>query len=353
MVLSEAFQVVSIIHLLPLGWKDFKNYLKHKRKEMNLEDLMRLRIEEGNRKSDGKSPVIGGSKANVVEHAKIPRRLRRTSKSWVQRVALLRLSSMAPRKKNKSSEANVIGEGSQKEEAEISLSTMIIEVNLVGSNQSEWFIDTVATRHLCCNQEMFSTFETIEGEKLRKNQVSGLLLNKNGFKMVFELDKVVLSKLRMFVGKDYVTDGMFKLSLMSSEGPSTSKRTFDEAMDNDSGEFEKELELELRRRKRARVAKSFGPDFLMYLLEYDSRSKWVLKRKMKADGSNDKYKASLVIKGYKQREGLDYFDTYSPMTRINSIWMILTIVALQNLEVHEMDVKIAFLNGKLDEDIIF
>ena len=79
--------------------------------------------------------------------------------------------------------------------------------------------------------------------------------------------------------------------------------------------------------------------------------KWVFKRKMKVDGSIDKYKARLVIKGYKQTEGLDYFDTYSPITRINSIRMVLEIVALRNLEVHQMDVKTAFLNGYLEEEI--
>ena len=69
-----------------------------------------------------------------------------------------------------------------------------------------------------------------------------------------------------------------------------------------------------------------------------------------SSGTIDKYKARLVIKGYKQKEGLDYFDTHSSMTRINSIRMVLAIVALRNLEVHQMDVKNAFLNGDLDED---
>ena len=64
-------------------------------------------------------------------------------------------------------------------------------------------------------------------------------------------------------------------------------------------------------------------------------SKWVFKRKRKVDGSIDKYKARLVIKGYKQTEGLDYFDTYSPMPRINSIRMVLAITALRNLKVHQ------------------
>ena len=69
------------------------------------------------------------------------------------------------------------------------------------------------------------------------------------------------------------------------------------------------------------------------------------------DGSIDKYKARFVIKGYKQTEGLDYFDTYSPVTRINFIRMVLAIATLRNLEVHQMDVKTGFLNGDLDEEI--
>ena len=80
-------------------------------------------------------------------------------------------------------------------------------------------------------------------------------------------------------------------------------------------------------------------------------SKWVFKRKRKVDGSIDKYIVRLVIKGNKKTKGLDYFDTYSLVMRINSIRMVLTIVALRNLEVHQMDVKTTFLNGELDEEI--
>ena len=70
MVLGESFQVVAVIEKLPMAWKDFKNYLKHKRKEMSMEDLVvRLHIEEDNRRSDKKgahtSPEV---KVNFVEH---------------------------------------------------------------------------------------------------------------------------------------------------------------------------------------------------------------------------------------------------------------------------------------------
>ena len=60
--------------------------------------------------------------------------------------------------------------------------------------------------------------------------------------------------------------------------------------------------------------------------------KWIFKRKMKADGAIDKYKARLVVKGYKQREGLDYFDIYSPVTRIRSIRMLISIAACISLK---------------------
>ena len=79
--------------------------------------------------------------------------------------------------------------------------------------------------------------------------------------------------------------------------------------------------------------------------------KWIFKRKLKADGSVDKYKARLVAKGYRQKEGLDYFDTYSPVSRITSIRMLIAIASLNNMEIHQMDVKTAFLNGELDEEI--
>ena len=69
MMINEAFQVASIIEKLPPSWKDFKNYLKHKRKELSMEDLIvRLRIEEDNIKKDksvGKSFME--AKAHIME----------------------------------------------------------------------------------------------------------------------------------------------------------------------------------------------------------------------------------------------------------------------------------------------
>ncbi|GJV46330.1 retrotransposon protein, putative, ty1-copia subclass [Tanacetum coccineum] len=115
----------------------------------------------------------------------------------------------------------------------------------------------------------------------------------------------------------------------------------------------KEEEVEHRRSKRARTEKSFGPDFVSFML-VDLLSgckplgyKWIFKKKMKANGTIDKYKARLAIKGFRQQKGLYYFDTYS--TRITLVKMILATVALRNWEVHQMDVKMTFLNGDLEK----
>ncbi|XP_075499434.1 uncharacterized protein LOC142537833 [Primulina tabacum] len=348
MPLSESFQVAAIVQKLPPAWKDFKNCLKHKRKEMNVEELIvRLRIEEDNKSSERRlfSPVA--AKANVVEHSqsskKRPfsssnRKLNMGPKGGVSKKKFSgkcyncdgmghKASDCKKPKRNR--EVNVVENISQ-EVSNMNLCAVISEVNLVGSNPREWWIDTGATRHVCSDKEMFATLEESKnGEKLfmgnsvtseikgqgkvvlkmtsgkeltlnnvlyvpdiRKNLVSGSLLNKHGFSIVFESDKVVLSKSGMFVGKGYVCNGLFKLNVMAIKPVMNKVNTF------------------------------------AYLLE-----------------------SSCLWHGYHQREGLDYFDTYSPVSRITSIRVILAIAALRNLEVHQMDVKTAFLNGDLEEEV--
>jgi len=151
----------------------------------------------------------------------------------------------------------------------------------------------------------------------------------------------------------------------------------------------------LRRSKRQRKETSFGDDFYTYLVENDQTSfleatsaldakqwnkaikteiesieknntwtlvdlpkgakpigyKWIFKKKYHPDGSIDKYKAILVAKGFTQKPNIDYFDTSVPMTRISSIQVLLALAATHKLVIHQMDVKTAFLNGELEEEI--
>jgi hypothetical protein len=79
--------------------------------------------------------------------------------------------------------------------------------------------------------------------------------------------------------------------------------------------------------------------------------KWVLKNKLRPDGTIDKYKARLVAKGYTKKEGEDFFDTYSLVARLTTIRVLLSLAASHGLLVHQMDVKTTVLNGELEEEI--
>ncbi|XP_017256513.2 uncharacterized protein LOC108226069 [Daucus carota subsp. sativus] len=246
MGLMESFQVAAVIEKLPPRWKDFQNYLKHKRKEMTMEDLIvRLRIEENNRGSGKKT--IAAEKANMVEHAQSFKSKKTSSRKGAKlapkggvskpskfqrkclncdKVGHRSADCRKPKKTNKKKEANMVDDISKK----------------IG-----------ASRHICSDKETFSSLiasdageklymgnsatSTIEGEgtvilkmtsgknltlknllnvpDIRNNLVSGSLLSKHGFRIVIESDKVISSKSGMFVGKGYATDGLFKLNVMS------------------------------------------------------------------------------------------------------------------------------------------
>jgi hypothetical protein len=79
--------------------------------------------------------------------------------------------------------------------------------------------------------------------------------------------------------------------------------------------------------------------------------KWIFKRKTDTDGNITIHKARLVVKGFTQVLGVDYDETFSPLAMLKSVWILLAIAAYFNYEIWQMDVKTAFLNGKLNEDV--
>jgi hypothetical protein len=82
------------------------------------------------------------------------------------------------------------------------------------------------------------------------------------------------------------------------------------------------------------------------------RCKWIFKRKEGISPSEKvRYKARLVAKGYSQILGIDYNDVFSSVVKHSSIRTLLSIVAMHDYELEQLDVKTAFLHGELEEDI--
>jgi hypothetical protein len=80
-------------------------------------------------------------------------------------------------------------------------------------------------------------------------------------------------------------------------------------------------------------------------------SKWLYKLKHAADGSIEKFKARFVARGFSQVEGVDYDETFAPVARYTSIRAVISIAAEMGWKIHQMDVKTAFLNGLIEEEV--
>ena len=79
--------------------------------------------------------------------------------------------------------------------------------------------------------------------------------------------------------------------------------------------------------------------------------KWVFKTKKKSPGNIERQKARLVSKGFTQRVGIDYTKTFSLVSTKDSLQIIMVLVAYFNFDLHQMDVKMTFLNGNLEEEV--
>nr|GEW16034.1 retrotransposon protein, putative, Ty1-copia subclass [Tanacetum cinerariifolium] len=459
MTLSENFQVFAIIEKLPPSWVDFKNYLKHKRKEMSVEDLVvRLRIEENNMLNQKDIFTLDSAKANMIEHVGSSLRSNPKGKGKDKRKndkKNIRKSEyhapkawiVNPRQANMVNDdvdmiamvSNVCamiseGEGDvvlkMTSEKELKLTNVLyvleIRKNLVSGkyeaidkfvlykieveNQLGKKIKVVRSdrggeyvslfAELCAKHGIRHEFTapyspqqnakvavpTPKAQKIGPKSVDcifiGYAKNISSYRFIVhesknpDIQKNTVMESRNASFFEHIFPCLSKETgssfILDDEVVQDKRQQDDNDLQAERQDQTEEEEVKPRRSKRAREREIVWTRLFLLWWKMNPRLiekrhtwelvdlprgckplgyKWIFKKKMKADGIIDKYKARLIIKRFRQREGLDYFDTYSPVTRITSIRMILAIVALINLEVHQMDVKMAFLNEDLEEEI--
>lgn len=129
---------------------------------------------------------------------------------------------------------------------------------------------------------------------------------------------------------------------------STDPETFEEALSSkNSAEWRMAMDREIASLKE-------NETYVLIDLPKGAKAipcKWVYKTKTNPDGSIDKYKARLVVKGFSQRQGIDYNQTFSPVAKMGTIRSILSIAASKKMILAQFDVSTAFLYGNLEETI--
>ncbi|GJS25662.1 zinc finger, CCHC-type containing protein [Tanacetum coccineum] len=146
-------------------------------------------------------------------------------------------------------------------------------------------------------------------------------------------------------------------------------------------EVVQQLEPELRKNKRNKNPKNFGPEFKLYLIKgtrdevsdqhsycfnvkddpktFDEAMKsqdvafWkeLINDEMDSIMGNNTWVLADLPLSFKQKSGIDYFDTYVPVARINTIRLQIAVTSIHNMIIHQMDVKTAFLNGDLEDEV--
>ncbi|GJU92431.1 zinc finger, CCHC-type containing protein [Tanacetum coccineum] len=296
------------IDKLPPSWKDFKHTLKHGKDDLSLVQLSSyLRIEESLRAQDsdkGKGKEVAGPSVNMTEEGK-----------------------------NKNNKQN---KGKKRD------FNMKHPVDAIA-----WWIDSGATTHVCKDRCWCKTYEPVEDGSvlyMGDDHFSPVYGKGSvcGYKQVYESDKYILSKCGVFVGFGYYNNGL-------SEG------FWDEAMltacyllNRVPNKRNKTTPYELWYKKRPNLVflrvwgcraivripdpkrKTLGEKGIDCIyVGYVPAYQWHIvangsfKKEMKVNLEPiDKFKARLVIQGFRQKEGIDYFDTYAPVARITTIRLL-------------------------------
>ncbi|GKE89053.1 retrotransposon protein, putative, ty1-copia subclass, partial [Tanacetum coccineum] len=172
-------------------------------------------------------------------------------------------------------------------------------------------------------------------------------------------NKIVVARYAEFFEKNLITQKVsgraMDLKEIQDEDTSPSEITSEIPMEVEGFEPPQEEEIMIRRSERTQI-QSMMDNMVWVLVDLPLgykpvRGKWIFKKNTNMDGIVHTYKARLVAKGYTQLYGVDYEETFSPVVDIRAIRILISIAAYYDYEIWQMDIKTAFLNGYLDEDV--
>nr|GEY63909.1 zinc finger, CCHC-type [Tanacetum cinerariifolium] len=397
--MDESISVSSIIDKLPPSWKDFKHTLKREvgglsvnltkeggKNKHRKQNKGKKRSNDNNSGSrSNKKPKLECWKCGKTGHFK--RDCRSDKKNNVNSGG----SGKGSKDQSHDQGQNLVPIWNRFIKYSISL---ISEAFYVQVDAIAWWIDSGVITHVCKDRCWFKTYEPVEdGAVVRLPGPKRKTLGKKGIDGIFVGYAEHSKAYRFYIiePNDSVSinsiieskDAIFDENRFSSiPRPKDIILNSDESQrDHLSDDVPNEIP-EPRKGKKVRKAKSYGSDSQLYLVEgsRDQKEKiddeigsimknntwvlsdlppsckplgckWIFKKMIKVDGTVDKFKARLVIQGFRQKKGIDYFDTYAPVARITTIRLLLALAAIHNLVIHQMDVKTTFLNGDLDEEV--
>ncbi|XP_070055063.1 uncharacterized protein [Nicotiana tomentosiformis] len=403
MVVNEAFKGAATIEKLPPSWRDFKNYLMHKRKEMKLEDLViRLKIEEDNKTAEKKKNLVStsflvknGFKCVFVSDKVV------VSKNEMEAFATYSIAgpkeelsmgntatAKIEEKKYKTEDAclkklvvakfldyKIIDSktiGIQVQELQLIFHDLIVEGMVV----NEAFKVAAMIEKL---PPSWRNFKNYLKHKRKEMKFEDLMIRLK----IEEDNKITEKKSRgnsTIMGANIVEDispkckkrkrssgqtkeqnkkkfkGMvvneaFKVAAMIEKLP-PSWRNFKNYLKHKRKEMKFEdlmIRLKIEEDNKITEKKSRGNSTIMGANIVEDISPKCKKRKRSSGQTKEQNKKK--FKGYRQKEVLDYFNTYSPVTRITSIRVLVALAAVYGLEIHQMDIKTAFLNRELEDEI--
>nr|GEZ40662.1 hypothetical protein [Tanacetum cinerariifolium] len=327
-VVSRFFDYKMVDSKNVISQVEFKNYLKHKQKEMSVEDLVaRLCIEEDNRLAQKDTYTPDSAKANIIKHAgsslrsnpkgkgKDKRKNDKKSKGKSEHLApkaeIVKQKAVDNGQKLYMSNyaiADIKGEGDNFED---DIRERAQKIKVVRSDRGGEYVSSFA--ELCAKHGIRHEFTApysprqngIAKRKKRtlKEMVTAMLISSAKVDVPAPKAQKIGPKSVDCIFIGYAKNNKTGSSSILDEKVVQDKRQRDDNdLQDERRDQTEEEEVEPRRSKRARNEKLFRPGFVSFMVENEPTS-YREAKKTKADGTIDKYKARLVIKGFRQREG--------------------------------------------------